>query len=133
MLVASALFRCKYYFAWYLGEAGLIAAGIGYNGFEVKDGKKVIKWDKAVNCYPIKCEFGENVKSITDNWNICTAKWLKNYVYLRISPPGTKPSMLANYGTYFVSAFWHGFYPGYYVFFIYSAVLTEIARSTFFF
>ncbi len=32
------------------------------------------------------------------------------------------------YGTYFVSAFWHGFYPGYYMFFIYAALLTETGR-----
>lgn len=35
---------------------------------------------------------------------------------------------VATYGTYFVSAFWHGFYPGYYMFFLYAALLTETAR-----
>jgi lysophospholipid acyltransferase len=45
------------------------------------------------------------------------------YVYWRL-PSGP----IATYGTYFVSAFWHGFYPGYYMFFIYAALLTETAR-----
>eukprot|EP00611_Tribonema_gayanum_P014718 TRINITY_DN2619_c0_g1_i7.p1 TRINITY_DN2619_c0_g1~~TRINITY_DN2619_c0_g1_i7.p1 ORF type:complete len:153 (-),score=28.52 TRINITY_DN2619_c0_g1_i7:81-539(-) len=43
-------------------------------------------------------------------WNKMTQSWLEKYVYTR-----TNNSLMA---TYFVSAFWHGFYPGYYLFFM---------------
>ena len=49
---------------------------------------------------------------------------VRYYVYFRL-PEG----QIRTYGTYFVSAFWHGFYPGYYSFFIYAALLTETARQ----
>jgi lysophospholipid acyltransferase len=48
---------------------------------------------------------------------------LQYYVYWRL-PLGP----VRTYGTYFVSAFWHGFYPGYYMFFLYAALLTETGR-----
>jgi hypothetical protein len=37
--------------------------------------------------------------------------------------------MAATMTTYAISAFWHGFYPGYYLFFLISAVYTEIAKG----
>jgi len=112
--VGFAIFRCRYYFGWYLSEAAFVSSGAGYsdNG----------KWDRVRNVKPLKVEFAENIRGITSNWNICTANWLKYYVYYRL------PVSIRTYGTYFVSAFWHGFYPGYYSFFIYAAFLTETAR-----
>ena len=50
-----------------------------------------------------------------------TQKWLQRYVYQR-----TNDSVVA---TYFVSAFWHGFYPGYYLFFFSVASFTDMMRS----
>jgi hypothetical protein len=50
-----------------------------------------------------------------------TANWLQRYVYFR-----TGNSL---YGTYFVSAFWHGFYPGYYLFFLSIALVQSLARA----
>ncbi len=115
MLAGFCFFRSRYYFAWYLSEVSFVASGAGYNGPN--------KWDRVRNVHPLQVEMAENVRSVTSNWNICTANWLKYYVYWRL-PTGP----IRTYGTYFVSAFWHGFYPGYYMFFIYAALLTESAR-----
>ena len=58
-----------------------------------------------------------------DSWNHMTAVWLRYYVYERC-PKIFYPSLV----TFMVSAFWHGFYPTYYVFFINAWLLTESAR-----
>merc|ERR1712137_1032638 len=50
-------------------------------------------------------------------WNICSGDWLKYYIYLRIPPKYIKMVNPVVF-TFMVSAFWHGFYPGYYFFFI---------------
>jgi len=122
-----ALFRCKYYFGWYLAEAAFVASGYGYNG---KDAKGEMKWDRATNSYPLRVEFPANIRDVANNWNIHTSLWLRHYIYERF-PTYRKESMLNMLPTmtvYTVSAFWHGFYPGYYMFFLYAAFLTEIAR-----
>jgi lysophospholipid acyltransferase len=56
-------------------------------------------------------------------WNKRINHWLKFYVYTRVSPPSflkglLDKKMFANVCTKFTSAFWHGFYPGYYLFFL---------------
>ena len=108
-------FRARYYFAWYLSEVSFVATGAGY----APGGG----WDRVRNVHPLQVELAENIRAITSNWNVCTANWLKYYVYWRL-PTGP----VRTYGTYFVSAFWHGFYPGYYMFFLFAALLTETAR-----
>lgn len=118
-----SLMRTKYYFGWFLAESSCIASGFGYSG---KDKRGNIKWDRAANAFPLAVEFAPNIRGITDNWNLGTATWLKHYIYLRFSD---QRSMLPTIATYACSAFWHGFYPGYYLFFIASAFLTEASKE----
>jgi len=42
---------------------------------------------------------------------------------------GGKPTLAISLGTFAVSAFWHGFYPFYYVMFFMSAVFVELAKD----
>lgn len=39
--------------------------------------------------------------------------------------------MFENMVTFLVSAFWHGFYPFYYVMFFFAAILSEVAKDVF--
>ena len=55
-------------------------------------------------------EFSQSIRAASRAWNKGTQNWLERYVYTR-----TGNSLMA---TYFISAFWHGFYPGYYLFFM---------------
>ena len=55
--------------------------------------------------------------------------WLKHYVYNRVSIPGKPAGIRENMATFIVSAFWHGFYPFYYVMFFFCAFLTELAKE----
>ncbi len=68
-VLGFALFRGRYYFAWYLSEVSFVASGAGYAGSG--------KWDRVRNVYPLQVEFAENIRAITSNWNVCTANWLK--------------------------------------------------------
>ena len=45
-------------------------------------------------------------------------------------PVGTRPGTAVTIVTFIVSAFWHGFYPGYYIFFVLLAFVQEIAKDT---
>ncbi|EFA78146.1 membrane bound O-acyl transferase family protein [Heterostelium album PN500] len=120
------LTRFKYYFGWYMSEGSAVLSGISFNGY---DSNGNAKWDRLTNVYPIKVELASNVRDVSTYWNMGTADWLKTYVYLRLTPVGTKPTFGATLATYATSAFWHGFYPGYYIFFISTTFLTEVAKD----
>lgn len=70
--------------------------------------------NRVTNVDIIAYETADNIKSLLDTWNMNTNKWLKNYVYLRVTPPGKKPNFFSTIATFGTSAIWHGFYPGYY-------------------
>ena len=64
-------------------------------------------------------------------WNHQVHLWLKFYIMARISKPGKRPGVFENVATFMVSAFWHGFYPFYYVMFFFAGCLTECAKDVF--
>jgi lysophospholipid acyltransferase 1/2 len=65
---------------------------------------------------------GTSFKLILDNWNITTLVWLRRVVYDRAPFQKT-------FAVFLVSAFWHGFYPGYYFMFLSAALFTVVARQ----
>lgn len=106
--LALFFIRFKYYFAWMNAEG---ANNIWYAGFEGFDEKGEPKgWEVSNNVDVIQFETAPNLKTLSAAWNKKTANWLAKYVYIR-----TGGSLAATYG---MSAFWHGFYPGYYIFFM---------------
>jgi lysophospholipid acyltransferase len=128
MYFRTSFARQKYYFAWYVAEGASIMAGIGYEG---KDANGTMRWRRLKNADPIKVEFAVNMYSITMYWNMRTALWLRLYVYNRLNSYSAKSwqKRFSTYLTMMTSAFWHGFYPGYYIFFITSAIYTELGRD----
>ncbi len=108
--IASSLYRWRFYSVWIISEGAYIASGVGFNGFN--QGKP--RWDRVINVDFWGYETSQNIKGVTDKWNIGTSKWLKQCVYQRLTPLGSSPTFAAVFGTYVVSALWHGFYPGYY-------------------
>ena len=101
--------RLKYYFAWKVAEGACVWGGFGWDD-------KTKEWDGVSNMNILGFELAGSIRDLSRNWNMNTQKWLQNCVYDR-----TGGSMLMTYG---VSAFWHGFYPGYYLFFL-SIVLPQ--------
>lgn len=123
--VAGTAERFKYYFAWLLAEGACVLSGLGYIG---KDEHGHHRWGAISNVNILNVELAENFRMIMENWNIGTNLWLRNYVYLRIAPVGSKSTFGATIATFATSAFWHGFYPGYYMTFLFGGIVNEQAR-----
>ncbi|KAF1957330.1 MBOAT-domain-containing protein [Byssothecium circinans] len=119
--------RMKYYGVWSLAEGACILSGIGYNGIDAQTGRA--KWDRLTNIKPLDLEVAQNTRAFLGNWNINTNNWLRNYMYLRVTPKGKKPGFRATLATFVTSAFWHGFYPGYYMAFVLASFLQTAAKN----
>ncbi|EED12495.1 MBOAT family protein, putative [Talaromyces stipitatus ATCC 10500] len=119
--------RLKYYGCWALTEGACILSGLGYNGFDPKTGK--VFWDRLENVNPWGLETAQNTRGYLENWNKNTNHWLRNYVYLRVTPKGKKPGFRASLATFSTSAFWHGFYPGYYLAFVLASFVQTVAKN----
>lgn len=113
--------RFKYYFGWKIAEGSACMAGLGYNGTDKVTGKQ--RWDRLENINVWSYETSQSLRTSSQNWNKTTNLWLRRYVYDR-APPSVNL-----YFTYLVSAFWHGFYPGYYMFFLSVAAATMVHRQ----
>lgn len=130
MYATNLAARMKYYGVWSMTEGACILSGIGYNGVDPVTGK--IAWDRATNINPLGVELAQNTRAYLGNWNIKTNTWLRNYVYLRVTPMGKKPGFRASLATFTTSAIWHGFYPGYYMTFVLASFVQTVAKSTIF-
>lgn len=119
--------RTKYYGVWSLAEGACILSGMGYNGFDGKTGK--VFWNRLENIDAWKLETAQNSHGYLGSWNKNTNHWLRNYVYLRVAPKGKKPGFRASLATFTTSAFWHGFYPGYYLSFVLGSFVQTVAKS----
>jgi len=119
--------RLKYYGVWTLTEGACILSGLGYKGIDPTTGK--VSWDRLRNVNPWGVESAQNTRAYLGNWNINTNNWLRNYIYLRVTPRGKKPGFRASMATFVTSAFWHGFYPGYYLTFILASFVQTVAKN----
>ncbi|KAK5680769.1 Lysophospholipid acyltransferase [Elasticomyces elasticus] len=120
--------RMKYYGAWSLTDGACTLAGIGYKGVDPVSGKP--NWDRLINVRPFGVELAQNSHAYLGNWNCNTNHWLRNYMYLRVTPRGQKPGFRASMATFVTSAFWHGFYPGYYLTFLLASFIQNVAKNS---
>jgi hypothetical protein len=123
--------RPRYYGAWYLAEGATIMAGYGYENAEARalfnkpeTGLLPVEWSGNNQVDVVHTELAMSISQVTRAWNQSTQRWLERYIYKRL--PRTMNINLVT--LYFVSAFWHGFYPGYYVFFMTVPFATVIER-----
>lgn len=123
---ANFVARCRYYFAWMVAEGSYAIIGLGYR--MSASGKPL--WDRLENVNPFRIETNSDLRFFISAWNVCTNQWLNVYVYRRIQNYYGKErsSARATITTNLISAFWHGFYPGYYLMFISIAWLTVLSR-----
>lgn len=119
--------RMKYYGVWYLTEGACILSGLGYRGIDPKTGR--VQWNRLENVNPWGIETAQNTRAYLESWNKNTNNWLRNYMYLRVTPKGKKPGFRASLATFATSALWHGFYPGYYLSFVLAAFLQTVAKN----
>ncbi|CAH8494667.1 unnamed protein product [Schistosoma turkestanicum] len=118
--ISLFLIRQKYYFAWGLTEVNGVAIGAGYTGQCPRTGATLNH--NIRNFDFIKVETGISLKDVIDAWNISTTRWLRETFYDRL------PLAYRTILVFIISAFWHGFYPGYYIMFLSFALFTMTAR-----
>ncbi|CAG5124482.1 unnamed protein product, partial [Candidula unifasciata] len=95
------------------------AAGFGFSGYDAQ-GNPV--WDLTDNVSILGVELSTSLKVNIDSWNKKTLVWLRRVVYDRAPCYNTL-------AVFACSAFWHGFYPGYYLMFGSGALMTIVARQ----
>lgn len=127
LYVALVTARTKYYGVWSLTEGACILSGMGYKGVDPTTGK--VSWDRLQNVDPWGVELAQNSRAFLGFWNMNTNNWLRNYIYLRVTPRGKKPGFRASMATFVTSALWHGFYPGYYLTFVLASFIQTVAKS----
>ncbi|KAJ1972847.1 Lysophospholipid acyltransferase [Dimargaris xerosporica] len=126
LLLTCHCARLPYYGAWIMADGACVVAGLGFSGYQPETG--VPRWDRMTNVHPWQFEAGQNLRALSEAWNVGTNVWLKNYIYLRVAR-GKKPGIPTTLITFIVSAIWHGFFPGYYLAFITLALLSSLART----
>ena len=121
MLGSLHLMMQLYFVGWCLMDVGPIATGLAFNGY---DGEAP-RWDRvsSVNIWNIM--FSSRCKDFLANWNISAHNWLKHYIFMRMLPTGKRGQGVAEaaFMTFIVSATWHGYYPGFFGFFIGAGIL----------
>ncbi|KAH9157732.1 hypothetical protein AeRB84_000467 [Aphanomyces euteiches] len=118
LYVTFFLFKCRFYGCWTVAEGATVLSGFGYEG-QADDGSP--RWNGVQYMNVWEFELASCHRDSTRKWNRITQGWLEKYIYTR-----TNNSLTA---TYFVSAFWHGFYPGYYLFFMLMPLPTLVNRA----
>lgn len=122
--IALAVLRCKYYFAWTMAEGAANVAGFGYVPPSGKgEGARKSHWGGIANLDILHFEFPSNIGSATHAWNKRTQSWLSRYAGKRV------PRAYAQITAFSLSAFWHGFYPGYYLFFLCAPIAMSVATA----
>ncbi|XP_059166202.1 lysophospholipid acyltransferase 2-like isoform X2 [Physella acuta] len=119
VLGVMTIAKHKYYFAWKLADAVNNAAGFGFSAYDSLGNPK---WDLTDNVDIRGVELSTSLKINIESWNKKTTIWLRRVVYDR-APFANTLAVFA------CSAFWHGFYPGYYVTFGTGALMTVAARQ----
>jgi lysophospholipid acyltransferase len=126
--VAMTFKRFFYYGPFSITTGAIIASGFGYNG---KGKDQADKWNKVVQIYVFDIECGKSPNELLRYWNHQVHLWLKYYIGGRIVPKDKRPTFAQNMIVFMVSAFWHGFYPFYYVTFVLAMISTEVAKDLF--
>jgi hypothetical protein len=111
--------RSKYYYVWKVAEGASIMGGFGFQGYDSTGEPK--GWGGVENIDIFTFETASCVSTLSRSWNKRTQGWLERYTYSR-----TNNSLVA---TYFVSALWHGFYPGFFLFFLSLPLMSEVERA----
>lgn len=119
-LVCAALTgdRGKFYFAWKVAEGASILAGFGFEGYTPEG--KVKGWRGVENMDIVTFETAPSIQTQAKCWNRRTQGWLDRYTYSRANK-----SLVA---VYFVSALWHGLYPGFFIMFFTLPISNNIER-----
>ncbi|CAD8195851.1 unnamed protein product [Paramecium octaurelia] len=108
--------RFKYFLAFNFSQASMDAGGITFDGQEFSNYR--------LANYKFEIEFSPIRR--TKHWNSSVQAWLQTCFYDRYKQH--KSALLL---TFVLSAYWHGFFIAYYVFFIEWAIFNEITKQVY--
>lgn len=144
---AVTFVRFKYYFAFKMCSCSLDATGITFSGYKqphidedspkaAYDVAAVPTWDLIPTCLPFEFETATSMRDKVRTWNMSVQSWLSRCVYhrYRTSVEYRKDKEAQARGqllVFMVSAFWHGFYFGYYLSFFCVYCILQISASVF--
>lgn len=118
--------KYKYYTGFLFAEAPSAVCGLAFQRIKKENETIEENYERIKSINLIGVETITSVQIFFHNWNVSVHKWLKSYVHSRqldgiqhVTNPQTKTNMRlkAKAMTFMVSAFWHGFYPSYYIVF----------------
>ena len=122
--ITVTLVRFKYYFAWKLSMMSVHFSGISYQ--KLPSGEENFKAVETCNIHMV--ESTKHLRVKISNWNMSCQEWLRKCIYERSTFKNkTYRQML----TFLVSAFWHGFYGGYYLSFMFWYVQIYLSQLIF--
>jgi lysophospholipid acyltransferase 1/2 len=113
------IIRCRFYFIFALSDSVSNVAGLGFEGYDEQNRPK---WGLGKNYDIVGMESSMNLRNSINRWNINSALWLRRVCYERVSWNPTLASFL-------LSAWWHGFYPGYYLCFLHFGISLMAAKK----
>eukprot|EP01028_Stygiella_incarcerata_P000312 TRINITY_DN10347_c0_g1_i1.p1 TRINITY_DN10347_c0_g1~~TRINITY_DN10347_c0_g1_i1.p1 ORF type:complete len:478 (-),score=87.52 TRINITY_DN10347_c0_g1_i1:843-2276(-) len=123
--IGPGIFRYRYHIVWNLADISCLLSGLSWN--PAPGSQHDPNWRECGTCIDTTAiEFATSIKTFSEKWNMATSKWLKKYVYDRV--PKGKRGWRKVFATLGTSALWHGFYPGYYLFFLSCGVLIILGR-----
>ncbi|KAL9648264.1 hypothetical protein ABK040_013884 [Willaertia magna] len=114
-------FKYRYYLVWHIAQGACWLSGFGYN-------KKKKVWDAFRQIDYFGFELATSPFLLSVSWNMSVNVFLKKFIYLRNKKKGEKPGTASIFTTFLLVAFWHGFYPGYYIFFVLAGMGVEFGR-----
>lgn len=128
LTISISLLRAKYYCGWLLIQTSLTVSGMCCDP-ATGNQRHVLTADPWL-------ELDHTLKKKLELWNASTQVWLKNYVYFRLYTEeqirnSPAKANISQYATFIISALWHGFYPSYYIGFVSTALLNQLAKYLF--
>lgn len=119
--------RCRLVFAFSLSHLRNLVLGISGVNPTSQTESELDSYVKSVNYFTVEssCVF----RTKLNNWNYSISKWLRDCFYFRfihiLSLSKDSSAMIV----FFLSAMWHGFYPSYYLGFLFFNLTLIIERS----
>ncbi|KAL7718570.1 Mboat family protein [Entamoeba marina] len=124
-LLAHYTNMSKYLFMFVVGEMACVGCGISY----YTDEKGEQKFCKFRNIRLTKILTARGLRMFSANWNLGTVDWITSVINDIV--PTHWPELARHGTTYIINAFWHGFYPGYLLFFFCCGIPYEFCSRGF--
>lgn len=145
--VQFAWCRYRFYTAWMMAESTCITARLGaYKTYrearpglgpklaidpekESKPEHEIYDFNTIWNLKKIVCEFHPSLRQAMRDWNCSVQYWLANYTYKKVD--SKYPIFLRISFTMFISAYWHGIAPGFFMGFMCVPLLRTLPLNGF--